>query len=88
VRGDRLATSIPGYDQIPGNLGVYMLRRAIGERCEFVMLTFWESLEAVKAFAGDDHETTAFYPENDRFLVAREERASHVEVAAALPPRV
>jgi heme-degrading monooxygenase HmoA len=80
-------TGIPGYAQTPGNLGVYMLRRPIGERCEFVMLTFWESLEAVKGFAGDDYETAVFYPEDDRFLVERDERASHFEIAAALPPR-
>lgn len=78
-------TGISGYAGTQGNLGVYMLRRLHGDRCEFVMLTFWESFDAVKAFAGQDYETAVFYPEDDRFLIERELRASHFEVAAALP---
>jgi heme-degrading monooxygenase HmoA len=46
-----------------------MLRRDVGDRCEFLMFTLWESLDAVKAFAGEDHATAVFHPEDDRFLV-------------------
>ena len=66
----------------PGNLGVTMLRRDVGDRCEFLMFSLWESLDAVKAFAGEDHETAVFYPEDDRFLIERDETSSHWEVAA------
>ena len=78
-------TGIPGYTGTPGNRGVYMLRREIGDRCEFVMVSFWESLEAVKAFAGEDYEAAVFYPEDDRFLIDRDERSLHFDVVAALP---
>lgn len=77
-------TGVPGYAETPGNRGVYMLRRDVGELCEFVMVTLWDSLDAVKAFAGEDHETAVFYPEDDRFLVERDARAAHFEVATAL----
>jgi heme-degrading monooxygenase HmoA len=77
-------TGVRGYAETPGIRGVYMLRRDLGELCEFVMITFWESLEAVKAFAGEDHETAVFYPEDDRFLVERYLEARHFDVAAAL----
>jgi hypothetical protein len=40
----------------------------------------WDSLDAVKAFAGDDHERAVFYPEDDRFLVDRDLTAKHYEV--------
>lgn len=58
-----------------------MLRRHIGDRTEFVMFTLWDSLDAVKAFAGDDYETAVFYPQDERFLVERNLQATHYEVA-------
>jgi len=56
-----------------------MLRRIQGDRCKFLMLTFWGSMEAVKRFAGDDPERAVFYPEDDRFLVDRDLTSSHWE---------
>jgi heme-degrading monooxygenase HmoA len=73
-------TGVEGYVHTPGNRGVWMLRRELGELTEFVMFTLWESLDAVKAFAGDDYETAVFYPEDDRFLVERDLTATHYEV--------
>jgi heme-degrading monooxygenase HmoA len=75
-------TGVAGYRATPGNLGVTMLRRDVGDRCEFLMFTLWDSIEAVRAFAGEDHETAVFYPEDDRFLIERDETSSHWEVAA------
>jgi heme-degrading monooxygenase HmoA len=68
-------TGVRDYAETHGNRGVFMLRRELGGRCEFVMLTLWSSLDAVKAFAGEDYEKAVFYPEDDRFLVERDERA-------------
>ena len=73
-------TGIAGYDRTPGNRGVWMLRRDVDDRTEFAVFTLWESLDAVKAFAGEDYETAAFYPEDERLLVERDRRASHFEV--------
>jgi len=78
-------TGVAGYAATPGNRGVWMLRREIGDRAEFVMVTLWDSLEAVRAFAGEDVEAAVFYPEDDRFLIERDLRASHYEVVAAAP---
>jgi heme-degrading monooxygenase HmoA len=58
-----------------------MLRRDRGELTEFVMFTLWESLDAVRAFAGEDYETAVFYPEDDRYLVERDLTSEHYEVA-------
>ena len=63
---------VPGYQATPGNRGVWMLRRDVGELTEFVMFTLWDSIDSVKAFAGEDVETAIFYAEDDRFLVERE----------------
>jgi heme-degrading monooxygenase HmoA len=80
------ATGVAGYRETPGNLGVTMLRRDVGDRCEFLMFTLWESLDAVKRFAGEDYETAVFYPEDERYLVERDEKSSHWEVARHVGP--
>jgi hypothetical protein len=46
------------YRSAEGNRGVTVLRRIEGDRCEFLLITLWDSIEAVKAFAGDDVGTT------------------------------
>jgi heme-degrading monooxygenase HmoA len=81
-------TGVAGYARTPGNRGVWMLRRDVGDRTEFVMFTLWDSLEAVKAFAGDDHETAVFYPEDERFLVERDLTSAHYEVDTHVEPDV
>jgi heme-degrading monooxygenase HmoA len=78
-------TGLAGYVATPGNCGAWMLRRDVGERTEFVMFTLWESIDAVKAFAGEDYEKAVYYPEDDRFLVERDLTTSHYEVATAHP---
>ena len=77
-------TGVPGYARTQGNRGVWMLRRDKSDRTEFLMFTLWDSIEAVKAFAGADYETAVFYPEDDRFLVERSLTAEHYDVEAAL----
>ena len=68
------------YRTTPGNRGAWILRRRDGDRVEFVTLSFWESMEAVEAFAGEHAETAVFYPEDDRFLVKREQTVDHFEL--------
>ena len=77
-------TGVAGYAHIGGNRGVWMLRRDVEGKTEFVMFTLWDSMEAVKAFAGVRPELAVFYPE-DRYLVEREEFVSHFEVDTHIP---
>lgn len=78
-----LRTGIREYRETPGNRAAYILRRKDRERTEFVTLTFWDSADAVKTFAGEEPERAVFYPEDDRFLVDRDTTASHYEVIEA-----
>jgi heme-degrading monooxygenase HmoA len=73
-------TGLAEYRATPGNRGVLALRRVAGERAEFLLVTLWDSEEAIRRFAGEDSEQAVFYPEDDRFLVARDERVRHYEV--------
>ena len=79
-------TGIAAYRATPGNLGASVLRRDDGDRTEFVTLSFWESMDAVRAFAGDDPERAVFYPEDDRFLVDRETSVTHFEAHGGPAP--
>jgi heme-degrading monooxygenase HmoA len=74
-------TGVKEYAETAGNRAVLMLRRDDDERSEFVMVTLWESMDAVRGFAGDDVERAVFYPEDDAFLIERELTATHYEVA-------
>jgi heme-degrading monooxygenase HmoA len=73
-------TGLTQYRATPGNLGVLALRRIHEGRAEFLLLTFWESEDAIRRFAGDDIGRAVFYPQDDRFLLEKEDRVSHFDV--------
>ena|SRR5215213_11381572 len=79
-----LRTGIPDYRATPGNLGITVLRRTEGNETHFVLITFWESMEAVQAFAGETPERARYYPEDERYLLELEPLVTHHEVL--LPP--
>lgn len=73
-------TGIPEYRQTPGNKGVFMLRRIEADKAHFLLLTLWESEEAIKRFAGPDMEKAKYYPEDEQFLLELEPSVTHYEV--------
>lgn len=78
-------TGLKGYRDTEGNLGALMVRRPVPSGIEFVFISFWDSLDAVRRFAGDDYERAVFYPEDEAFLVEKDLHVSHHEVAALTP---
>lgn len=78
-------TGLAEYRQTPGNLGAQMWTRDLGNgRCEVTTLSWWESLEHIRGFAGDDIDQAVFYPEDDEFLVDRETTVTHHDVVRRL----
>lgn len=75
-------TGFREYRETPGNLGLIGLRREVGDRVKLLLVTFWESHEAIRRFAGPDIERAVFYPEDEKFLVERDEHVAHFEVVA------
>jgi heme-degrading monooxygenase HmoA len=73
-------TGLAGYAATPGNRGAWLLRRDDGALTEFVTYTLWDSLEAIRGFAGDDVEAAVYYPEDDRYLVERDLTVKHYEL--------
>jgi heme-degrading monooxygenase HmoA len=68
------------YRNTEGNLGAYILRRIEGDEAHFLTLSFWKSLDAIKAFAGEDYEKARYYPEDKEFLLEFEPTVLHYEV--------
>lgn len=73
-------TGFRAFRETLGNVGALGLRRIVDGKAEFVVVSFWESEDAIRNFAGDDVGRAVFYPEDDRFLVERDAHVSHYEV--------
>jgi heme-degrading monooxygenase HmoA len=57
-----------------------VLRRIEGNKAHFLLLTLWESEEAIKRFAGSNMEKAKYYPEDEQFLLELEPTVTHYEV--------
>lgn len=76
---------LPGIEErgIDGYRGAHLLRRDLEEGAEFVTILWFDSLDAVRAFAGDDYET-AYVPPAARALLSRfDARSAHYETVLA-----
>jgi heme-degrading monooxygenase HmoA len=73
-----------GARQIEGYKGIQLFRREIGDEVEFVTVMWFESLDAVCAFAGSDYEI-AVVPPHARALLSRfDARSQHYQVRAQI----
>lgn len=66
--------------RIPGLGKIDLLRRDLGDEVEFVTVMWFDSLEAVRDFAGPDHETAVVPPAARALLSRFDERSAHFEV--------
>jgi heme-degrading monooxygenase HmoA len=73
-------TGLVDYRQTEGNRGAFILTRQDGDIGEIVTLSFWESLEAIRAFAGDDVAKARYYPQDERYLLDFPATVDHYEV--------
>lgn len=74
-------TGLRDYAATPGNHGVTVLRRIQGEHCEIMLISLWDSMDAVRAFAGENPERSVYYPEDEQYLLDMEPLVRHYEVA-------
>jgi heme-degrading monooxygenase HmoA len=79
-------TGFTAYGETPGNQGAWLLRRDDGDRTEFLTLSMWESVEAIRAFAGEDIDAAVLYPEDERYLIDGKSAVTHYEVADQVRP--
>jgi antibiotic biosynthesis monooxygenase (ABM) superfamily enzyme len=72
-------TGIQGRN-IPGYRGIHLLRRDVGDEVEFITIMWFDSLEAVRIFAGDDYEAAVVLPKARALLAHFDARSQHYTV--------
>lgn len=77
-------TGLRDFTGTPGNRGVQVIRRIQGEHCEFQVISFWESMDAVRRFAGTEAERSRYWDADEEFLLDMEPLVRHYEVAEML----
>lgn len=70
---------LPGIHRVQGYEGAYLLRRELEDEVEFVTLTMFESMEAVRAFAGERYEVAVVPPEARALLSRFDQTSIHYE---------
>lgn len=70
----------PTLRAIEGHRGAYLLRRAVDGAIELVVLTLWESMEAVRKFAGKEPEKAVVEPEARAVLTSFDDSVTHFEI--------
>lgn len=75
-----IRTGLKDYRSTAGNRGVVVLRRVSEGRAEFLLVSFWESFDSIRKFAGPDVEKAVYYPEDERFLLELEPKVAHYEL--------
>ena len=75
--------AIPDYRKTAGFKGLTFLRNVENDEGHFKLITYWDNLEIIKNFAGQDLEKAKYYPEDNDFLLEFEERVQHYEIFAS-----
>jgi heme-degrading monooxygenase HmoA len=70
--------------QIAGYQGIHLFRRDLGDEVEFITIMWFDSLEAIRAFAGEDYEIAVVPPKARTLLSRFDARSQHYEVKAEL----
>jgi hypothetical protein len=74
------STGLKDYRETAGSKGVMVLQNTDSGVTEFNLISFWESYESIRKFAGDDIDVPVYYPEDIQFLLELENKVSHYDV--------
>ncbi|SRR5579885_2874589 len=73
-------TGLSDYRNTPGNRGVSLLCRDVGDAVEFTTMTWWDNIEAIKRYAGEDYRKARYYPEDANYLKSFAPTVDHFEM--------
>ena len=76
---------VPELAKIEGHIKIKVLRRDMDNKVEFLVITMWESMEAVKGFAGEDTEKAVVAPQAKAVLTEYERTVRHFEIVIDTP---
>jgi|SRR5579871_2963537 len=71
---------LPGMSKIPGYRGGIVLRRAVNDEIEFITIMVWDSLEALRAVAGDHYELAIIPEDRLQYLSHYDKESVHFEI--------
>lgn len=74
--------AIPDYSGVDGFIKLTFLKRTDSDYAYFDLITYWENMEVIKGFAGNDFEKAKYYPEDKNYLIDFPENVAHYEVFA------
>ena len=77
---------LPGLSQKKGFRGSYLLRRTLGDETQFITIILWDSLDDVRAIAGQDYEKAVIPADRLPLLLRHDATAAHYEVVATREP--
>ncbi len=78
-------TGLKDYAYVPGNRGIWTLRRVHDGKAEFTLISLWDSYDSIQAFAGPDYEKAMYYPQDEKYLLELEPLVTHYEVLRTPP---
>ncbi len=70
----------PDYGSVAGLENLFFTRRNEGDVSHFLLVTVWDSIDSVKKFAGENPEVAKYYPEDDGYLLEKEEYSQNYQV--------
>jgi heme-degrading monooxygenase HmoA len=74
--------TLPEYLATPGNRGAWCLHRTEADVTHFEMVTFWDDIDAIERFAGDDFKMAKYYDFESNYLIEKEVGVRHYEVSS------
>ncbi len=72
--------AVPDYSSVDGLKKLLFLKDVKADVAHFLLVTHWDSMEAVKKFAGENPEKAKYYPEDDDYLLEKEETSALYQV--------
>ncbi len=76
------SVAIPDYRKTKGFIKLSFLRRLEADIAHFTLITYWENLDVIQHFAGEEYEIAKYYPRDKQYLLEFEEKVLHFEVFA------
>lgn len=77
---------LPGVSKVQGYKGSYLLRKDSPDEVEFITIMLWDSIDALRAFAGPNYETSIIPEERRRYLSRHDAKAAHYEIVSTHKP--
>lgn len=80
-------TAYPDYGGVEGNRGWVLLRRPASGAVEFMFVSMWDSMDALRRYTGGDPERPKYYPEDKAALLELPDHVEHYEVLDVQLPK-